>query len=416
MCTRLGLLIAVSAVAGCNISVPNGLFSCGQPSDCPVGFFCWSSDSRCYDAKEPSCEPKTCDEVIAEFGELGILVECGSLPDGCDGTVDCGGCPDGAACGANGQNFVCGCEENTCANFAGGAECGVVPTRCGGAEQAIYCGSCIGNSVCVDNKCVCPDGVDCSNDCPGGEPTYPCSTNDCSPPGGLPNGCGGVAHCPPCDVDQDCVLSNELRYECLGECTCEAQGIECGNATVCGAPTACGSCSDNGFDQGFRCQDGACVCEDEYELNEDPSKAALVCAGGAGVNCMQEAWSIDFQASLHASYDVDFYEIQAMDSRTQIVVEAYNGQSDRRVYAGYICPDGSSGIGACSGSQVSIQGYEFCMVNGDFVGIARNCSGGGTSLAGTVLVGVEAREFAGDCDGYGLKITATYQEDFPWWL
>ena len=314
-----------------------------------------------------------------------------------------------------GQNLVCGCQENTCANIAGGAECGVVPTRCGGAEQAIDCGSCLGDFVCQDNKCICPPGETCDDGCDGGEPTYPCSTNGCSPPEGLPDGCGGVAHCPSCIEGATCVLSDDLRYECLGDCTCEAQGVECGNATVCGIPTACGSCGDNGFGDGFRCQDGACVCEDQYEFNEQPREAALVCDGSAGVNCMQEAWSIDLQASLHAFYDVDFYEIQAMDSRTQIVVEAYNGESSRRVYVGYTCPDGSDGIGSCSGSAVSIQGYELCSANGDFVGIARNCSGGGTTQAGTVLVGVDAREFQGDCDGYGLKVIATYQEDFPWW-
>ena len=97
MRTRLGLMLAIAALAGCNISIPNGLFSCGQPSDCPEGFFCWSNDSRCYDAKEPDCQPKACETIIAEFAAVGIEVACGALPDGCDGTVECGGCPEGEA-------------------------------------------------------------------------------------------------------------------------------------------------------------------------------------------------------------------------------------------------------------------------------------------------------------------------------
>ncbi len=74
----LGLIL----LGGCNLAIPNGLFGCGQQSDCPSGYFCWSSDSRCYDAQEPGCVPESCDQVIAEFASLGISIACGSLPDG----------------------------------------------------------------------------------------------------------------------------------------------------------------------------------------------------------------------------------------------------------------------------------------------------------------------------------------------
>ena len=241
---RLTLVFGIVLLGGCNLSIPNGLFGCGQPADCPSGYFCWSSDSRCYDSKEPECAPRSCEEIIADFAALGIPIECGALPDGCEGSIECGGCPEGEACGANGQNFVCGCEENSCANFAGGAECGVIPTRCGGEEQAVFCGACLGSQVCVENRCICPTGADCGEGCGNRcspeevcvegeccEPTYPCAENECSPPGGFPDGCGGVTQCPSCRDGEDCVLSNELVFECLGDCTCEAQGVECGNAT-----------------------------------------------------------------------------------------------------------------------------------------------------------------------------------------
>ena len=267
---RLALILGLVALGGCDLAVPNGLFGCGQPTDCPSGYFCWNSDSRCYDAKEPECVPKTCDQVMADFAALGIAIECGSLPDGCDGSIECGGCAEGSVCGANGQNFICGCEENTCASFVGGAECGPVPTRCGGQEQAIFCGNCLGDGVvCVDNKCECPAGVDCA-DCGGRctgaevcvdgeccEPTYPCADNECAPAGGLPDGCGGLTQCPPCANGEDCVLSEASVYECVGDCTCEAQGVECGNASICGSPTPCGTCADNGFDAGYHCEAGA---------------------------------------------------------------------------------------------------------------------------------------------------------------
>lgn len=414
MSQRLRLLwlasgFAMALLGACNVSIPNGLFACGQPSDCPTGFFCWNIDSRCYDAKEPGCPPKACETIIAEFAAVGIEVECGALPDGCDSTVECGGCPDGDACGANGENFVCGCEENTCANFAGGAECGVVPTRCGGEEQAINCGSCLGDFVCQDNKCICPPGETCDNGCNGGEPTYPCSSNDCSPPEGLPDGCGGVAHCPPCDVDEECLPSDNLRFECLGNCTCEAQGVECGNATICDSPRACGSCADNGLD-GYRCDDGKCICEDQYEENESPNSGAVLCDGASGLSCLQPAWSVDIQATLHGGWDDDYYQIEALDSDTLITAQAYGGLSLRRVFLSYICPDGSSGISACSGSMTREQGTDLCVAEGDFVTIQRSCGGAGV---GTVIAGVQARDFYGECDVYGLTVLATYEPVAP---
>lgn len=412
---RFALIFGLIALGGCDIAIPNGLFGCGQPSDCPSGYFCWSSDSRCYDSQEPSCALKTCDQVISEFASLGIPIECGSLPDGCDGSIDCGGCPAGTVCGANGENFVCGCEENTCANFGTGAECGVVPTRCGGQEQAISCGTCFGNKVCVDNKCECPVGVTCDDGCPGGEPTYPCLQNDCSPPGGLPDGCGGFTDCPSCKAGQDCILSNDLLFECVGDCTCEAWDIECGSAAPCGSPTLCGTCEDNGFDPGYRCDGGRCVCEDSYEFNDSPNSPARICGEGTDDSCMQDVWGIDLQATLHSAHDIDFYELKVLDSPTPLVAQAYGGRSGRILYLRYVCPDTSEGLDKCSGDTGSIGGYKFCIAEGDAVGIERRCDSSASSEPGTVLVGVAADEFRGesDCDPYGLNVYATYGTEIP---
>lgn len=409
---RCAWILGLIALGGCDIAIPNGLFGCGQPSDCPTGYFCWNSDSRCYDSKEPSCVPKSCDQVIGEFASLGIPIECGSLPDGCDGSIECGSCPEGTVCGANGENFVCGCEENTCANFGGGAECGFVPTRCGGEQQAIDCGACVGDGfTCSDNKCACPPGETCG--CPGGEPTYPCAQNDCSPPGGLPDGCGGVTHCPPCANGGDCVLSDDLQYKCLGDCTCEATGVECGSATICGSPTLCGTCADNGFADGYRCEAGRCVCEDLFEYNDSFKSFALICGEGTPLNCMQDAWGVEVQATLHGENDIDYYALQVLDAPTPIIAEAYGGFSGRLVYMTYLCPDGFEGIDQCSGSTDSIEGIKFCFGDGDIVGIERRCDGSASSAIGTVLIGVESREFRSDCDPYGLRIFATYASEIP---
>jgi hypothetical protein len=421
------LIVALVALGGCDLTIPNGLFGCGQPSDCPTDYFCWSSDSRCYDTKEPECVPKTCDEVISDFASLGISIECGALPDGCDGSIECGSCPAGTVCGANGENFACGCEENSCANYGSGAECGVVPTRCGGQAEAIFCGDCLGDGFeCVQNECVCPPGVDCGGGCGGScadgevcvggeccEPSYPCAQNECSPPGGLPNGCGGFTQCPACGNGEDCVLSDNLRYQCLGDCTCEAQGVECGSTSICGSPTLCGTCADNGFEPGYHCESGRCVCEDSFEYNDSFETFSLICGESLGINCMQAAWSVDVQATLHDSRDVDYYALRVLDARTPIIAQAYNGKSKRVLSMTYLCPDGFDGLDKCSGSTEKIDGIEFCIAEGDWIGIERRCDGDLSSQVGTVLVGVESRQFAGDCDPYGLKVLATYGTEIP---
>ena len=70
-------LIGVALMSGCGFTVPNGKFACVGPSDCPSGYFCWNSDGRCYDTKEPEvvCQPSSCDEVVAQFASLGVEVE-----------------------------------------------------------------------------------------------------------------------------------------------------------------------------------------------------------------------------------------------------------------------------------------------------------------------------------------------------
>lgn len=404
---RVALTVWLAGLAGCDVSVPNGLFACGQASDCPADYFCWSSDSRCYDTKEPPCEPKSCEQLLSEFAGLGITIECGALPDGCDGSIECGSCPQGSVCGANGQSFVCGCAENTCASYGGGAECGFIPSECGGSED-IFCGDCFGDYACVDNRCVCPPGANCDPGCPGGEPTYPCTTNECSPPGGLPDGCGGVSHCPSCPNGDDCVLSEQLRYECVGACTCQAAGVECGSTTVCGSPTLCGTCTDNGFAPGFHCVSGRCVCEDQFEPNDSPDNSVLVCGEGAGLQCLQEAWTVPLTATLHSKTDVDYYVLRVLDASTPIVAQVSGGATQRLVFMTYICPDGREGIVDCSGSTDSIGGIEFCVGKAATTGILRRCDESSSKI-GTVLVGVRGVELQGECDPYELDVFATYQ-------
>jgi hypothetical protein len=128
---------------------------------------------------------------------------------------------------------------------------------------------------------------------------------------------------------------------------------------------------------------------------------------------MQPAWSVDIQATLHDSKDVDYYALRVLDSRTPVIAQAYDGASARVLYLTYLCPDGFDGLDKCSGSTEKINEIEFCVSGGDWIGIERSCGGDESSQVGTVLVGVKSREFEGDCDPYGLKVLATYGTEIP---
>src|SRR5262245_15932103 len=86
------------------------------------------------------CTPTTC----AAQGK-----NCGTIPDGCGGTLTCGVCTAPNVCVAN----VCGvCTPTTCAAL--GKNCGTVPDGCGGT---LTCGVCTAPDTCggagVANVC-----------------------------------------------------------------------------------------------------------------------------------------------------------------------------------------------------------------------------------------------------------------------
>ncbi len=84
------------------------------------------------------CSPTTCAAQGAN---------CGSISDGCGGTVDCGTCTGYDTCGGGGIPNVCGCRPRTCADV--GASCGTVSDGCGGTLN------------CENKRCT--SDVDCSS-------------------------------------------------------------------------------------------------------------------------------------------------------------------------------------------------------------------------------------------------------------
>jgi len=411
----LGTLLA----SGCSLDIPNGVFSCVSGGDCPEGYFCWNNDSRCYDAEEPElqCQPGTCQSVIAQFASLGVEVGCGQLPDGCGGVAECPSCAEGETCGANGQSFVCGCEERSCSTI--GAQCGTVAVGCG-STMTVECGECPGALECRDHRCVCASGdCECPQGCSEGQicvsgeccaPRFPCSENACSPQGSFfEDGCGGTVVCPPCGPGETCEPDSAgERFDCVPVCSCESEGIECGTTTLCGSPLFCGVCSDTGSPL---CENGRCVCADQYESNDDATEVHRFDCGGA---CSAASLELEASGTLHSEKDFDFFEVVVAHRGDYAIRLDVSGlRSTRQILLGYRCPGGSEGISDCSGSSSSFGGSKYCIEDGaDTLRLRYDCddSGGGNA---TVIAAVSAKEgeFRGPCDAYSLRLSSYPYDD-----
>jgi hypothetical protein len=97
----------------------------------------------------PACKPLTCQQQ-------GLA--CGSTGDGCGNIIQCGSCPTGQTCGGAGVAGQCGstgCTPYTCETVPHGpADCGTIGDGCGGTVE---CGTCNAPQTCggigAANRC-----------------------------------------------------------------------------------------------------------------------------------------------------------------------------------------------------------------------------------------------------------------------
>ena len=162
---------------------------------------------------------------------------CGTIPDGCDGSLSCGSCGTGQTCGGGGTPNVCGagtCNPTTCA--AQGKNCGTISDGCG---TALSCGSCGSGQTCGG----------------GGTPNV-CGAAACTPTtcaaqgkncGSISDGCGATLSCGSCGSGQTCGGGGTPNVCGAGTCTpttCAAQGKNCGAISDgCGSTLQCGNCT-----------------------------------------------------------------------------------------------------------------------------------------------------------------------------
>jgi hypothetical protein len=125
--------------SGCGI--PGVYCSAIAPDNTSWGTTAWQLVQRCDGSS--TCTPTTC---VAQ-GKT-----CGSISDGCGGTLGCGSCPTGQTCTSSN---VCQstCTPTTCA--AQGKTCGSISNGCGGTLDCGTCPAgqtCSGSNVCQANS------------------------------------------------------------------------------------------------------------------------------------------------------------------------------------------------------------------------------------------------------------------------
>ncbi|MGB0590628.1 MAG: hypothetical protein ACPGU1_13200 [Myxococcota bacterium] len=252
------------------------------------------SDATTTDVTPP-CLPTTCEALGAE---------CGVVPDGCVGELNCGSCAENESCT---DDLECACEpwcidevcgekdgcEGTCLIGSGCCthECDVEGTlSCDGAS-VMTC------SQSADNACLeqvasetCAEGAICLE---GACCTPTCDDTNC----GEDDGCGGVcggACCEPACGGKLCGAADGCGGTCLdgsGCCSPDCVDKACGESDGCGGTCDQQCCDDDCTAGQTQCSGTALMLCGDYDA--DPCQewsAPQPCAAGSceGGVCVEE--------------------------------------------------------------------------------------------------------------------------------
>ncbi len=207
--------------------IPDGCGGTVNCGGCPGGFSCGAGDDQ------NQCVPDDCvSDVTCESAN----VDCGPIADGCGDMIDCGGCPEGYLCGVGanaGQCVSSDCQPLTCADHTPG-ECGPHPDGCGGF---VDCGPCHDGHSCDNGECV---AIQCQ--------PLTCADHGNPQCGSLPDGCGGFVHCGDCSGGQVCGTGADLGtcvdHQCQPLSCADYPDINCGLVPDgCGDTIDCGDCT-----------------------------------------------------------------------------------------------------------------------------------------------------------------------------
>ncbi|MBN2497339.1 MAG: hypothetical protein JXR96_22300 [Deltaproteobacteria bacterium] len=274
----------------------NAIGGCSN-GECSYGSYLETCEHGCSNGICGDCVPASCGAN-----------NCGSMPDGCGGTVNCGGCSDPQDdCESN----VCVCNHAECSGdcCAAGQVChsGACCTpscagKCGGASDG--CGgqcsaACPSGQWCNGTTCqACNDAHHCGSSCTD------CGTDGWWCQSGACQACTSNTHCgPDCE---DCtsagvegsfcdfmpVRGGADGYfcgcnddsECFSGRYCGPRG--CRNCTVgthCGP--SCIDCSSN--NDGHACVDGMCGCNSTTDCpsGRTCNTSSHLCVASTETNC-----------------------------------------------------------------------------------------------------------------------------------
>jgi C1A family cysteine protease len=130
-------------------SLPNSASNCNSSYQCTISY-CYIGYADCDRNPGNGCETagqctngSACTSTTcAASGRV-----CGTMSDGCGGTLSCGNCASGQTCNASGK-CIAGCTPATCSSI--GFSCGMAANGCGGA---LNCGSCACGETCTGGIC-----------------------------------------------------------------------------------------------------------------------------------------------------------------------------------------------------------------------------------------------------------------------
>ncbi len=236
---------------------------CGGTVDCGS----CGAQAICGLVSANTCTPLSDLCVPATFEQACAGRQCGVEGDGCGATIDCGQCPGQQACGLElpfqcseiptSSDEQCGARIESCEQV--GAECGLIGNGCGGT---LDCGTCADGQGC---------GIAAPNRC---APTPPCAPRD--PSAACAGGCGLVSNdcgaevdggLVDCDAQQPCASGETCGgggtpSQCGSGASCAviARAVACADRECglagdgCGGSHECGRCA-----AGERCEAGRCV-------------------------------------------------------------------------------------------------------------------------------------------------------------
>eukprot|EP00727_Mastigamoeba_balamuthi_P008559 m51a1_g4325 hypothetical protein (1522) ;mRNA; r:85386-91550 len=185
------------------------------------------------DGGHDQCAPKTAQQACPSNAQ------CGSVSDGCEGSVSCGSCRSGFAC----QDFQCAQKctprraQDVCRER--GLRCGQVDLGCNVAGDCGQCPRTRGSwrdagtqQVCRNGQCVDPQPQCTPND-------KVCADRQC---GTFDDGCGNKVLCGSCDSGAVCD-AGRCTAACTPSDTCSSQGFTCGRISDgCSGTVSCGTC------------------------------------------------------------------------------------------------------------------------------------------------------------------------------